>query len=163
MNAQEYIDTLMSQINEYQHDSLITVLGDFNARIADNDDFIAGVDKLPSRDIIDYQTNQYCNMCLLNGRNFKSNGYTCISARGSSVVDYCLVPYENLQRYYDFEVIRARDILNRVINIETLDSAIVPDHSLLTWKLEVNYLHEKPTVHGYRGLLFHQIRYLEYT
>ena len=89
VNSQEYFDLLMSQVYEYQHNSLITIFCDFNVRIGENEDFIAGVDNLPPRNVIDFQTNQYCdgfldflvsiNMCVFNGRNFKQNDFTSIS------------------------------------------------------------------------------------
>ena len=59
VNSQEYFDLLMSQVYEYQHNWLITIFGDFNVRIGENEDFIAGVDNLPPRNVIDFQTNQY--------------------------------------------------------------------------------------------------------
>lgn len=47
--------------------------------------------------------------------------------------DYCLVTYEKLEKYYDFEVIRSRDIVNRCINNDSLENHKIPDHSILTW------------------------------
>ena len=43
----------MGKVYEFQNRSLITVYGDFNARVGDQEDFIAGVDVLPEHDIID--------------------------------------------------------------------------------------------------------------
>ena len=124
------------------------MFGDYNIRIGDNLDYIAGVDKLPEKDIVDFQTNQYCdtfldflfstNLCVLNGRQCKTNDFTSISSKGSAVVDYCLVPYENLNKYCNFEVIRSRDIVNRCINIDSLENHKILDHSILTWTLCLN-------------------------
>ena len=87
------------------------------SELGENEDFIAGVDNLPPRNVIDFQTNQYCdgfldflvsiNMCVLNGRNSKQNDFTSISVKGTSSVNYCLVPYESLERFDEFEVIRS--------------------------------------------------------
>ena len=92
VNAQDYFDTLMSQIYEYQSVGQVTVFGDFNTRIGENLDYIAGVDTIPERDIIDFQTNQNCdtfinvlistNLCILNGRNYKNNDFTNVSSSG---------------------------------------------------------------------------------
>ena len=105
----------MGNIYEFQNRSLITVCGDFNARVGDQEDVILGVDVLPECDIIDFNKNQYCdiftdflistNMCILNGRNSKFNNFTIVSSKGSAVVDYVLEPYEQLSRYYNFEAI----------------------------------------------------------
>lgn len=148
INAEDYFNTLMYNIYEFQNDSLITVCGDFNARIGDNDDFIAGVDTLPERDIIDFTKNQYCdiftdflistNMCILNGRNSKKNNYTSVSAKGSAVVDYVLVPYEHLCKYNNFEVILSADALQNSFDIQTLEHLSIPDHSLLVWEVSFN-------------------------
>ena len=101
----------MSQIYEYQSVGQVAIFGDFNTRIGENLDYFAGVDTIPERDILDFQTNQYCdtfinylistNLCILNGRNYKNNDFTSVLHRGAAVVDYCLVPYEKLDLYCD--------------------------------------------------------------
>ena len=138
---------------EYQSVGQVTIFGDFNTRIGDNLDFIPGVDFIPERDIKDFQINQYCdtfinflistNLCILNGRNCKNNDFTSISHKGSSVVSYCLVPYEKLDTYCDFKVIRSRDLIERCLNIQSLENIVIPDHSILTWKLCINTYIEK--------------------
>ena len=122
----------MLYIYEFQSDAQITIFGDFNARIGDQEDFIAGVDTLPQRDVKDFSKNQYCdvfvdflistNMCILNGRNFKVNNFASVSSKGSAVVDYVLVPYECLNRYSSFEVILATDLLQKNVGIHTIDN-----------------------------------------
>ena len=90
VNASEYFDTLLSQIyTHYRADSCAFICGDVNSRIGSLDDFIAGVDNLPPRDIVDWKTNKYgelfsefligANYCILNGRNYVSNDFTSIS------------------------------------------------------------------------------------
>ena len=49
------------------------------------------------------------------------------------------MPYESLVRFDEFEVIRARDIFNKVLNADSVESTVIPDHSILLWKLKVNY------------------------
>ena len=131
----------MYDIYECQSDSLITIFGDFNARVGDQEDFVAGVDTIPQRHIVDYNKNQYCdvfidflistNICILNGRNFKTNNFTSVSSKGSAVVDYVLVPSECLNRYSDFEVILATNLLKQIADIHTMENMKIPDHSFL--------------------------------
>ncbi|CAG2197790.1 unnamed protein product [Mytilus edulis] len=106
VDTQEFDDTVLSQIHTYGKTGLFFMCGDLNSRCADMEDFIPWVDDIMERDVIDYVSNAYgeilcdflinSNCCILNGRNTKSNNYTYVSKRGSSVVDYCIVPYENL-------------------------------------------------------------------
>ena len=118
-----------------------------NARVGDQENFINGVDTIPKRHIVDYNNNQYCdvfidflistNMCILNGRNFKTNNFTSVSSKGSAVVDYVLVPYECLNRYSDFEVILASDLLKQSVDIRTMENTKIPDHSFLFWEVSI--------------------------
>ena len=120
------------------------VLGDFNARIGDSEDFISGVDFLPPRDVLDFQKNSYCDMfvdflistffCILNGRMSLKNGFTYVSSNGgTSVIDYCLVPYEDLVSVEKFRVHRIRPLTQDVIACENVDHILMPDHSILSW------------------------------
>ena len=54
---------------------------------------------------IDFLINVNC--CIVNGRNSIQDDFTFVSPRGSSMVDYCLVPYEHLRCISNFSVIRA--------------------------------------------------------
>ena len=96
--------------------------GDFNERVFNLDDFIAGVDHIPERKVVDFSSNKHgellcdslidSNCCILNGRNFRSTNFTFLGPQGASVVDYCIVPYENLNRFDNFEVILISDLMN---------------------------------------------------
>ena len=44
------------------------------------------------------------NCCILNGRDCIKNDLTFVSTRGSCVVDYFIVPYENLEHFKTFQV-----------------------------------------------------------
>jgi exonuclease III len=102
VNPVEFYDTLLTGIYEQQDDGVIYICGDLNSRCGDMLDFIVGVDDVPERDVVDFTTNKYGpilseflrdgNMCMLNGRHFVTNDFTCIRPQGSSVVDYCLLP-----------------------------------------------------------------------
>jgi hypothetical protein len=96
--------------------------GDFNGRCGEQDDFIEGSDEVKSRDTIDYIENSHgdklidflttTSMVMLNGR-VGTNGYTCVSHRVKSVVDYIIVPYEQVAFYTDFSVNPISDIITR--------------------------------------------------
>ena len=106
VNIHDFFDTLMSQIHIIPSGNPFYLCGDWNSRVANIEDYIQGIDLLPERNVVDFTPNSYgelfcdflsnINCCILNGRNFINNDYTFVSTRGSSVVDYCVVPYENL-------------------------------------------------------------------
>lgn len=117
VNVHDFYDTLLSDIYTIPGSNMFYICGDFNSRCANNDDFIRGIDKIQDRNVVDFCSNAFgdifcdflinANLCILNGRNFKQNDFTYVSPRGLSVVDYCLVPYESLNRFAEFTVTRA--------------------------------------------------------
>ena len=112
---------------------MFSICGDFNARCADFQDCIAGVDSIPERQVIDFTANKHgellceflinSNCCMLNGRNLESsaNEFTCIQSQGSSVVDYGLVPHEDHYKYTDFKVWKMSDLIIKPRILNTLD------------------------------------------
>ena len=92
----------------------VILCGDFNARCGDESDFIKGVDGVPQRDVIDDKMNPFgqllidflidYNLCMINGRNGENN-FTNINGNGSSVVDYIIVPHEQLNKYINSKCI----------------------------------------------------------
>ena len=144
-NHHEFFDTLSTNVYEYQKYGKFYIVGDFNARCGETQDYIEGVDEVEPREIIDYNRNSYgdtfldflvnINCCMLNGRQGSSNEFTYIEPRrGHSVVDYCLVPHEQLNESNDFVIYRAT-VLMQNIDITTVSNPkkSVSDHSLLTW------------------------------
>ncbi|CAG2201726.1 unnamed protein product [Mytilus edulis] len=139
----------MEQIYTIPNGKLFYLCGDFNSRIGNMDDFITGIDNLTKRNVIDFTVNSYgeifndfltnASLCLLNGRNYIHNDFTSISTKGSSVVDYCIVPYENLCQYKNFEVIRASVLCNKSEIPGILNPQHIPDHSMLCWELEADF------------------------
>ena len=142
-----FYDRLLSNIYEYQNDGTIFICGDFNSRCGNECDYIEGVDKVPLRDVVDFVRNEYCdsfieflidaNFCMLNGRNFVSNDFTCIRPQGASVVDYCLVNHDDLYKFNDFKVVRSAELVNKV---DFCPPTGVPDHSLLMWSVSHNFV-----------------------
>lgn len=143
-NVNTFYDCLLTDIYAFQNDGMIYVCGDFNSRCGGLDDFIAGVDNIPPRNIIDFTTNFYgelfvdflinTNMCMLNGRG-SSNNFTSVSVKGSSVVDYCIATHDNLCNMIDFEVVLTSQLINTSGDIRVLAPTCIPDHSLLSWNI----------------------------
>ncbi|CAC5412508.1 unnamed protein product [Mytilus coruscus] len=143
VNIYEFLDSLSSDIYTIPNGSPFYLFGDWNSRVSDMPDFIEGIDILPERNVVDFTNNSYgdifceflsnVNCCILNGRNFLSNDFTFISTRGTSVVDYCIVPYEYLNKFVDFEVIRAQSLVNSTFTTGAYDPKHIPDHSLICW------------------------------
>ena len=134
IDANELFDQLMCQMHQYCKDFMFYICGDFNARCSDFQAFIAGVDNIPERHVIEFTANKYgdllCNFlidsycCMVNGRysNLDYNDFTCIRSKGACVVDYCLVPHEDLDRYEDFKVWKVSDLINITGILSTFDA-----------------------------------------
>ncbi|CAC5377479.1 unnamed protein product [Mytilus coruscus] len=126
------------------------VCGDLNSRCWELNDFVEGVDTSPERKVVDYKTNNYdsiycefladINCCMLNGRNTSHNDFTYVSTRGLSVVDYC-VPYELLKSFNMFEVVGRVAALIEEVDINGIgdQTRCMPDHSLLSWSMHLNF------------------------
>ena len=120
------------------------ICGDFNARCSNKPDIdrILYTTDIPSRHSVDcVPSNVYgtslidfmieCDLCMLNGRfGENSNKFTCISARGASVVDYTLVPIRNFHSFTDFSVHYMTDL---IIDLKIPTDGKISDHSLLKW------------------------------
>ena len=61
------------------------------------------------------------------------------------MIDYCLVPYESLVSFDNFNVLKLSELLNNTGCYKEIDSTTCgSDHSLLTWTLRLNAkLHKK--------------------
>jgi hypothetical protein len=151
VDAEKFFEELLYQCHKYQNEGLLLIGGDFNARCADDSEFIEGVDKVKPRHVIDFENNKNgeylvdfmlsTNTCMLNGRLGRNN-FTSVSAKGKAVVDYAMVPYEQFEYYKDFDVQTMTEVTNEY------ELAIPPltkmsDHSILicsidetVWKVE---------------------------
>lgn len=122
----DFFDTLMAQIHTIPNGKQFFLCGDWNSRVADIEDQELKRN-LPKTNIVYYTPNSYgeifceflsnINCWILNGRNYINNDFIFISSRGSSVVDYCIVPYKNLQNFENFEVLRARTLIQESASI----------------------------------------------
>ena len=86
------------------------------------------IDTIPNRKPIDSHVNQHgksfidflleAKLCILNGRVSRHNdNYTCISSRGTSVVDCILTCHNSLNMFEDFNVMLRLVICNRLVNL----------------------------------------------
>lgn len=148
-----YFDNLLADTYQFQDIGLIFICGDFYSRCGDNNDFIQGVDEVCERNVADFKTNYFgnvlleflinSNLCLLNGRNFVHNDYTSVSAKGSSVVDYCIVNQDTLSLFSHFNVTRVTDLISQIGDIRAIASSSISDHSVLIWNIQVDALNQE--------------------
>ncbi|CAG2208741.1 unnamed protein product [Mytilus edulis] len=150
VNIHEFFDILMTNIYTIPQGKPFYICGDWNSRCSDLPDSIEGIDKLPQRNVVDFQHNGYGNIfcdfltdvncCILNGRKTLHNDFTFVSTRGMSVVDYCVLPYEHLDNFNNFNVIRTSSIVEQINALGKYDlKKAMPDHSLLTWDFTLNF------------------------
>ena len=146
-NAQEFYDSLLSQLYQHYDGSPTVICGDVNARIGTKQD-CDGDNSIRARVAMDTISKPYgdhflnfvndSNMCIVNGRFAPaSDNYTYISTRGKSVVDYFLVPKLQLHYVSDFSVTTVTDATEQY-DI-TLDmNTKIPDHSLVNCNLNLS-------------------------
>ena len=83
----------------------------------------------------------------MTGRQYENdNGFTFVSTRGKSVVDYFIVPYEYIEFYEGFKV-RTTQIYGD--NLNGVESRQSPDHSIVTIRFILNRLQNEfnPKLH----------------
>ena len=145
VDIHEYFDNLLGQVYRYQTGHPFFICGDFNGRIGSSTDYVAGVDEIPDRHVVDFTSNKQgetliefllsSSCCILNGRNHINNDFTCIRPGiGQSVVDYALIPHEQLSYHTNFMVSKSKDLYQSAGCVSTVDPvASAPDHSLIHW------------------------------
>jgi hypothetical protein len=80
-------------------------------------------------------------MCVVNGRvTPQFDNWTSVSVRGSAVVDYFIVPYEQLSLCDEFKVCTAREMVEKYCDVSCITNTrnIIPDHSILLFKSTLN-------------------------
>ena len=98
-NTESFYSHLISVMYLYSHIDCTIICGDVNSRIGNEKDFIKDIDGIIERHVLDKVKNSYCDnfidflkdskMCILNGRVTPNlDNFTCINARGKSVVLY---------------------------------------------------------------------------
>ena len=79
------------------------------------------------------------NMVVVNRRKGR-DAFTCISGRGSSVVDHCVVGEESFDLIDNFRVLTMSECIDEMHCKEEVTR--VPDHSLIQWDQGVSGLGE---------------------
>ena len=68
------------------------------------------------------------------------------------MVDYCIVPYEKLYLFNEFEVVLMSDVVNTLGLLTSIaDINCILDHSPLSWKLTLNVCKGKLSSNKWRG------------
>ena len=73
-----------------------------------------------------------CGLVFTNGQQGKDQ-FTCISSGGRSVVDYCLVPEDDLMPIQNFTVKTMSQCEEELCEDE--EGYRIPDHSVLLWDI----------------------------
>ena len=133
IDIEERFHVLSEQVVQFKAEGQIVVCGDFNARCGGMSDR----DGELSRCCVDMEKNvqgellvdcmKSCGLVFTNGRQGQDQ-YTCISSRGRSVVDYCLVPEDDLMSIKNFTVKTMSQCEEELCQDE--DGYRIPDHAL---------------------------------
>ena len=139
---------LRSLVYLYADVDAMYIMGDLNSRFGDNQEHIEGIDlKVPSRKVLDVGKNKHGDLlidflkdgelCIVNGRvNPENDNFTFVDpGRGSSVVDFLIVPYCNMKSITDFHVHLARELMTNC----NVDGCTLTDHSLLEFTINPHY------------------------
>ncbi len=124
------------------------ICGDMNGRVGSAQDSIVHVDDIPERKFIDggkYQLDRSLieflkesSFCVVNGRIEGNDGFTFVSARGTSVVDYVLVLHENYKECITFDVTPCSELVEQHSLLHLLSQKSKhSDHSVLTLKFGI--------------------------
>ena len=158
-DASSFFTHLLQTVYLYSETDKLLILGDFNARIGILEDTCDSFDDVPPRKInIDTTINQHgrefidfmldARMAILNGRNVNSgnnafctdNRYTFVAGRGSSVVDYMCIPYDNFPDFSNFAIHTPNEIVLKygLHNLIT-SGAATSDHNILVADINMSY------------------------
>ncbi len=130
----------------YLHNSydMTFVMGDFNSRIGELEDYVEEVDMIDTHCCIDEETNNHGyafidfllegKLAILNGQICPlEDNFTCISIKGKSIVDYVTTAHENLANVTKFSVMLASKLVEQ-LNLQGLCEHRASDHSLLLFE-----------------------------
>jgi hypothetical protein len=138
VDVYEVLSVLAEQVARHSQLGTVVLCGDFNARCSYLQEgtiprtTIKGTKNEQGEILVEFLME--AGLCLVNGRKGEDN-FTCISSKGRSVVDFCIVSEDDLDLISEFQVKTMSDC-------EDLDCANsvplrVPDHSILLWSLRV--------------------------
>ena len=140
-SAEETLQAMAEGVEKYSSLGSLVICGDFNARLGEAGDEVDGIRRCKIINMVknsqedgfvDYLRST--DMCVVNGRKGR-DAFTCVSGRGGSVVDYCVVEVEKLDMIKNF---RVTTMCKAVPGIRIDGVAMrVPDHSLLQWDISL--------------------------
>ena len=149
-DASGFYSHLLGLVYEYESCDNVILAGDLNSKLGSAQDFIPEIDNVNARTILDVTSNRHgkelldflieSKMCVCNGRiTPQFDNYTYLHSRGKSVIDYIVLPLDMIDSCTEFKVRTVRDLLNMSENIadEDIELQNIPDHSVLTMKLNV--------------------------
>ena len=146
-SAQEFYDRQLTQLYTICDGNPTIICGDYNGRIGHKTD--CNIDEIPIAGVpIDNTCNKFgdhlldfihdASLCLLNDRfNANNDNFTCISSRGSLVVDYLMTPRSQFRHVNDFIVTTVTEALDRY-GITPNTQVKLPDHSLVSCHLSTS-------------------------
>ena len=129
------------------------ILGDFNSRVSDKKDSISAIDPVIDRNTIDFTLNKHGEsfldflkescMVVTNGRVNGKNNFTSISSKGKSVVDFVVIPIENIEECINCDV----HLVSEMIEDNNFESFISekckpPDHSPIILSFKPKIIHD---------------------
>ena len=142
--VENMLNHLLCKSYLYWETDLFLICGDFNGRIGEKQETLTFLDDIRDRTPIDITTTPHGKAllsyledsasCVINGRfDREKDNFTFILTTGKSVVDYFIVPQDQLCKCEDFYVETARELISRYNLEEKLESKThIPDHSVIS-------------------------------
>ena len=136
-----FINNVTNILYENNECDMTLVCGDMNGTIGDELDYVPEIDDVIKRVVIDDVLNPHgqalcdfmleCKLIALNGRICPlEDNFTCVSAKGRSVVDYVLSSVENIDNIVSFRVAPVNNLLLELDLVQDIEGR-VSDHALL--------------------------------
>lgn len=144
-NPEQFYNRLLMLAYEQCNSNLLIYAGDFNARIGHIQD-TPFEHEVPIRQCVDKTVNSHGQnllnflsdscMCVINGRG-NDPEFTCTTPTRNSVIDYVIVPYEDLTKITEFTVTPTNEIIHDkgLGHLITAGSA-PPDQNLIQIKFK---------------------------
>jgi exonuclease III len=149
-NSELFFDSMLNMIYRHADVDFVLICGDLNSRTGNMSDIIENVDQLIPRSNVDNVVNQHGKAlieflhescyCILNGRKGPMSDHsTYMSTRGSSVVDYFLIPQQLFNNCTSLSIQSSTELVD-YYNLHNLLSTNckIPDHAVLSMELMTN-------------------------
>ena len=149
---------IMNLLYVYNECDMVILTGDLNSRIGSECDYIPEIDDINSRTVLDKTKNKHgtvlldflmdAKMCVCNGRvSPEFDNFTFVEPnRGSSVVDYFIVPIECYDKCVKLQIHTTLEMINKHCAAANIDIG-KPDHSVLVLTVQSG-----PVVNGQPNL-----------